>query len=134
MLEKLLPLKMNKRAKALNDIRTILKIYALREKNAEMASSGIFGYRTWWLSKDTTTYRVVNEVLGEKYKVSCYMRPDFLYNYIVLGPNIKEVELVYQHMFPSLIGANISFHLPKELLTFIHDKISEHKGKNPSRI
>ena len=134
LLQKLIPHKGNKIAKARDDVRTILTIYALREKNSENSSSGIFGYRTWWLSKDTSTYRVVNEVFKEKYKVSCYIRPDFLYNYIILGPNKDEVDNVYKIMFPSLIGANISFHLDKELLNFIHEKISEHQQKNPSRI
>lgn len=134
LLEKLAPLKRNHIAKAKNDIRIILTIYALREKNNEASDSGIFGYRTWWLSKDTTTFRVVNELFKDKYKLSCYIRPDFLYNYISLAPSIEDVDSVYQNLFPSLIGANISFHLSQDLLDFIHSRIAEHKQKTPGRI
>lgn len=134
LLEKLAPLKGHQVAKARNDIRIILTIYALREERNETASAGIFGYKTWWLSKDTTTFRVVNEVFRDKYKVSCYMRPDFLYNYIALAPTKEDVDTVYQELFPSLIGANISFHLSQDLLQYINKKIAEHKRRSPARI
>lgn len=134
LLEKLMPLKKGNKSKAKNDIRIILKIYALRERNNEAANNGGLGYRTWWLSKDTTTFRIVNEVFKSKYKISCYMRPDFLYNYISLAPTKDEVDNAYRNLFPSLIGANISFHLPPELLDYIHERIDDHKRKHPTRI
>jgi hypothetical protein len=134
LLEKLIPHKNHVKAKARNDVRIILTIYGLRELNAETASAGVWGYKTWWLSKDTTTYKVVNELFHDKYKVSCYMRPDFLYNFIALAPTKEEVNTVYQELFPSLIGANISFHLPPDLVEYVHKRISEHKKKSPARI
>jgi len=33
-----------------------------------------------------------------------------------------------------LLGVNISFHLPKEVTTYIQEKIQEHSTKNPSRM
>jgi len=132
--EKLAPFKRNITSKARSDARIILTIYALREKNNELDSTGIFGYRTWWLSKDTTTYQVVTRLFKRRYKVSCYMRPDFLYNYIALAPTKQNVEDVYRELFPSLIGANISYHLPGDLLKHIQEKIKEHKQKTPARM
>lgn len=121
-------------AKAKNDAKLILTIYAIRELKNETASSGIFGYKTWWLSKDTVTQRAVNQVFKDKFKVSCYIRPDFLYNYISFAPSKGEVEAAYQELFPSLIGVNISFHLPSELISFIHQRIGEHKVKSHPRL
>jgi hypothetical protein len=120
--------------KAKSDANLILTIYALRALNNENNGSGIFGYRTWWLSKDTLTQRAVNEAFKDKYGISCYIRPDFLYNYICLTPSRAEIDAAYENLFPSLVGVNISFHLPKEILTSIHKGIRQHKDKNRPRL
>lgn len=121
-------------AKAQSDTRLILTIYAIRDKNNETDSSGIFGFKTWWLSTDTTTQKAVNSTFGNKYKVSCYIRPDFLYNYISLAPTRAQVTAAYDKLFPSLLGVNISSHLPKEVTDYIHKVITEHKTKNTTRL
>jgi len=128
-------LRVNKSQKrAETDSKIILSIYKLREKNNESATSGIFGFKTWWLSKDSTTFRAVTDVFGDKYPVSCYIRPDFLYNYITLAPKKSEVDDMYREVFPSLLGVNLSFHLPPEVTDFVQERIAEHGTKNPSRL
>ncbi|MFN8290205.1 MAG: hypothetical protein U0U70_08115 [Chitinophagaceae bacterium] len=120
--------------RAKTDAKIILTIYGLRSKNNETANAGIFGYKTWWLSKDTTTYEAVRSVFGDKYPVSCYIRPDFLYNHIALAPKKVEVDELYKKIFPSMLGVNLSFHLPKDVLDFIQKEIHEHSMKDPVRI
>lgn len=121
--------------KAENDAKLILAIYKLREKYNETASSGIFGYKTWWLSKDTTTYRAVIEAFGEeRYPISCYIRPDFIYNYITLKPKRKEVEETYKTLFPSLLGVNISYHLSSDIAEMVQIRLQEHRDKPPARL
>lgn len=120
--------------KAETDSKIILSIYKLRERNNETASSGIFGYKTWWLSKDSTTYKAVSELFGDKYPVSCYIRPDFLYNHIALAPKKHEIDKLYKEIFPSLLGVNLSFHLPQEVTEFVQERIAEHGTKNPARL
>ena len=119
---------------ALSDARLILTIYALRRLRNESDAAGIFGFQTWWLSKDVSTQRAVIDVFKDKYKVSCYIRPDFLYNYISLSPTQSDVDAAYQELFPSLLGVNISFHLPQDVTAFIQEKAREHAGKNPARL
>ncbi len=116
------------------DSQLILTIYKLREKYNESDDLTIFGYKTWWLSKDTTTYKAVSELFGNKYPVSCYIRPEFLYNYISLAPLKSEVDDAYRELFPSLLGINISFHLPNEVTEFVQKEITEHKSKSPQRL
>lgn len=130
--EKLQELKSSKKAET--DSKIILTIYKLREKYNETATSGIFGYKTWWLSKDSTTYKAVSELFGNTYPVSCYIRPDFLYNHIALAPKKHEVDALYKEVFPSLLGVNLSFHLPLEVTTFVQERIAEHGTKNPARL
>lgn len=113
--------------KAEVDAELILSIYALREKHNESNDTGVFGFKTWWLSKDTSTFRSVKKVLDETFHISCYMRPDFLYNYIALAPKKEDVEEVYNELFPTLLGVNLSYHLPPNVATIVQKQINDHR-------
>ena len=121
-------------AKARVDAETILTIYALRERDNELGTGDIWGYRTWWLSSDVTTQRAAKVVFGDKYGNGCYMRPDFLYNYIALAPSKGEIDAAFRDLFPTLLGVNLSFHLPGDVTKLIRVFVKEHKQKNPARI
>jgi hypothetical protein len=120
--------------RARNDAEMILAVYYLRNRNGESSESGIFGYKTWWLSKDTSTYRAVLSSFGDKYPVSCYIRPDFIYNYIALKPTTDEVNEAYNELFPTMLGVNLSYHMPKEVSQAVQEKIKEFHSKPPVRI
>jgi hypothetical protein len=119
---------------AQRDAHLILTIFGLREKGNEKAVTGIFGYSTWWLSSDVVTYRAITKEFSNRYPVSCYMRPDFLYNYISLAPTRGDVDSAYAELFPSLLGVNVSYHVPSELVELVHQYIIEFYPKRPSRI
>ena len=114
------------------DAKLILHLYKLREINNETASVGIFGYKTWWLSQDINTFRSVKEVFGDKYDVSCYMRADFMYKYISLSPQKKDIDMLYRKCFPNLLGVNLSYHLPQGVSEFVSQMITEHKDTDPT--
>jgi hypothetical protein len=121
--------------KARNDAEMILAIYHLRNKHNEVSDTGIFGYKTWWLSKDTSTYRAVVKCFGpEKYPVSCYIRPDFIYNYIAFRPTESEVAESYREIFPTMLGINLSYHMPKEVSIAVQEKIKEYHSKPAIRV
>lgn len=120
-------------AKAKNDARLILTVYEIRRKNNEAGSGDIFGFRTWWLSKDTMTMRVANQVFAGRYHVTCYMRPDFLYNYISLAPTMPEIRNTFEQLFPTLLGVNLSHHLPQDVINCVHKYLKEHESKNTGR-
>ncbi len=120
--------------KARTDASLILTIFALRERNREASAQNWSGYKTWWLSSDTVTQRVVNAVFGDKYRIGCYMRPDFLYNYISLAPSATDVTDVYKQVFPNLLGVNISHNLPHEIMDTVGRFILDHKSKNLTRL
>jgi hypothetical protein len=131
LVEHLKAKKRNSKKRAEVDAKLILHIYKIREKNNETNISGIFGYKTWWLSQDINTYKSVQEVLGLKYTVSCYMRTDFIYKYISLSPRKEDIDVLYKKCFPSLLGVNLSYHIPHGISEFVSQKISEHKDTNP---
>jgi hypothetical protein len=116
------------------DARTILTVYALREKNQESGSSGIFGFRTWWLSKDTLTHQAVMKCFGKRYPTSCYIRPDFLLNYVSLAPSYDDANRVFDRMFPTLMGVTLSHHIPDEVSDIIHQAIKQHANKDLGRV
>lgn len=116
------------------DVDLILTVYGLREKDNESSSTTVFGYKTWWLSKDSLTYKDLKRKFGDKYPISCYIRPDFLYNYIALAPNKEEVDGLYEEIFPTLLGVNLSYHLPREINDYVTKVIGEHKDRNPKRV
>ena len=120
--------------KAKTDAEVILMIYKLREMNNELGAGGIFGYTTWWLSSDVKTHRSALQVFGDKYSQSCYMRPDFLYNYISLAPSLGEVNKAFAKLFPTLVGVNISYRVPEEVTETIHTYIKGHRNFSKGRV
>ncbi len=119
--------------KAQADARLILTIYALRSSRGETRSS-LDGYKTWWLSSDTSTHRAVSTLFGSKYPVSCYMRPDFLYNYVSFTPPKENIAGVYADTFPNLLGVQISNHIPPNIAAEVRNLIGEHKQKSDGRV
>jgi hypothetical protein len=120
--------------RARNDAQVMLTIHARRDMDNETGQAGIFGYKTWWLSRDVTTQKAAVDAAGSKYKRTCYMRPDFLYNYISMAPEKGEVDETFGKMFPSLIGVKLSWELPDIVDREVHDFISAHKEIQPNRM
>lgn len=118
--------------KATTDARLALTIYAIRKKNGEERST-LDGYRTWWLSSDTMTHRTISNIFKDKFPVSCYMRPDFLYNYITLIPKHEDVSRVYNKVFPNLLGIQISNHISPEIISSFREIINQHSDKLDGR-
>ncbi len=121
-------------AKAHNDAHVMLTFHALREKDNELGDTGIFGYHTWWLSSDVTTQKAAISAAGGKYTRTCYMRPDFLYNYVSFAPTKGEVEESFRNIFPTLLGVSLSWELPDVVTKEIEKFLKEHKDKPESRI
>lgn len=116
------------------DAQTILTVYALRRKYNEAGSNEGFGYKTWWLSKDTTTYKAVMNCYKNDHHVSCYLRPDFLLNFVTLSANQRQANRVFDSMFPTLVGLSISHHVTSEVCEAVNQAISNHKGLSPARV
>ncbi len=122
------------REKAATDAKLMLMIYKIRELNNELENKSPFGYKTWWLSQDIQTYRAIQTVFGERYNVNCYMRSDFLYNYIALSPRKTEIDNMFKEIFPSMMGINLSYHMPKEICSHINKSLNDHTDSSKTRI
>lgn len=120
--------------KAKTDARLMLMVYKMRELNGEGDGANVFGYKTWWLSKDIYTYQAIQKVFRNRFPVNCYMRSDFLYNYISLAPKKKEIDNMFKEIFPSMLGINLSYHLPKDVCTHINKGLNEHSERSVTRV
>ena len=112
----------------------MLMIYKQREINNEEDGKSVFGYKTWWLSKDIFTYQAIRKVFGNRFNVNCYMRSDFLYNYISLAPKRKEIDNMFKEVFPTMLGINLSYHMPKEICTHINKGLNEHSDRSQTQV
>ncbi len=120
--------------KAHTDAQVMLTIYALRERDNELGATGIFGYHTWWLSSDVTTQKAAIAATGGRYNRTCYMRPDFLYNYISFAPTKSAVQDSFRNLFPTLLGVSLSWELPNVVEKEIHDFLQAHRDQPTSRM
>lgn len=120
-------------AKARGHARLILKVHQLRARGNEDGQGGILGQKTWWLSRDSLTLVTVKEVLGKKFDVSPYLRPDFLYNYIALAPSVSSIEELFGNLFPGFLGVTLSYHVKDDMMdtvsAFIRDKASKDEAR-----
>ena len=121
------------RQQAINDAKTILMVYAKRKVDNE-DQNGAFGFRSWWLSTDTKTFAAVERSLGDKYSPSCYIRPDFLLNFITLSPKAKDIERAYDNIFPNTLGISLSRHIDEGFTKAIAECIRRHEGYRHSRM
>jgi len=80
------------------------------------------------LSNDIKTYKAVRKAFGKRFTESCYMRPDFLYNYISLAPGYDQASSAFAELCPTLFGVNISFRVPQEVSSTISVYMKEHAG------
>lgn len=131
--EKLTEMK-NSKERATTDANLMLMVYKQRELNKEEDRKSVFGYKTWWLSKDIYTYKAIQDVFDTRYSVNCYMRSDFLFNYIAMAPKKKEIDNMFKEVFPSLLGINLSYHMPKEICGHVNKALNEHTEKSPTMI
>ncbi|MBX3085916.1 MAG: hypothetical protein KF716_30045 [Anaerolineae bacterium] len=114
---------------ARNDARQLLTIYGVRELNDERGSTGIYGYKTWWLTTDTISQKSLENIAGRQreFRTSPYIRADFLYNYVTLAPTPLHVDEIFKEMFPTLLGVNISFHIPQDIRTAVQKYMKDYE-------
>lgn len=128
--EALAPLKHNQDPnRARTDAKQLLTIYQLRKDNNETSETGIFGYKTWWLTSDVTSQRAFQQIAeSQANTVTPYIRADYIYNYITLAPSKQHVDSIYRKMFPTLLGVNVSFYVPTDVAHYIRRLFSDYEA------
>ena len=78
-----------------------------------------FGYTSWWLSLDPTAFlvrKVLMDELGGRVPDSPVLSPDFLANYLAVGPMRQNVSKDAEKYLPVLLDLGVQ-EVPADLLT-----------------
>ncbi len=116
-----------------NDALMAFAVYALRRTSKESAIYDGFGYRTWWLTKETHIIQMTGELVmreGTPY----IMRPEFLLNFITLAPKAAVVREQFRALLPSTVGLQLGKHLSGEAMEELLVGVKEWAALPPERI
>ena len=106
----------------------------LQRRLSEQRSSPL-GYSTWWLTLDHAAYEMtgrVNESVGSAL-TSPVMSPDFLLNYLAVGPARSSMSKSAESMLPIMVESRMMDVYPVELVDLAEEIRRQYEGL-PERV
>jgi hypothetical protein len=100
-----------------HDVENYVGVVMRRERRGERRSA--FGFKTWWLTLDGTAFRAHRELasrLKEKPPASPAISPDFMLNYLAVGPVRARLSRRTEETLPLMLNMSILDAVPKDLL------------------
>lgn len=94
------------------------------------------GYEHWWLTLDSAAYKIYTNLKREGLlgkMDSPLMTPDFLVNYLSLGPNRQRISKENEAGLPLIVAGDILYELPNELIQ-LADQVRANNQGLPERI
>ena len=135
--ERFTPLKQHKGESAAtlarNDAMMVLSVYGKRAGLHEEHKPNPFGYRTWWLTNESSIRKMTSEMVSRK-GVGYMMTPDFIMQYVALNPNLDSVVQSYARIFPSTLGISMGANVPDDLLHDMLAKLDASAGYDEARL
>lgn len=117
---------------ARNDALLTLAVYRRRHAKGEYSKATEFGYRTWWLTTETSILRYTKDIVeqrGSRYM----MRPEFVLNFVALAPKLADVRKAYENVFPSLLGVRLANRVKEDVFRDMMTKIKAAHDLEPGR-
>ena len=111
---------------AAHDVENYVGVIMRRRNERESP----FGYTSWWLTLDPTAFAargVLKERLGARIPDSPVLSPDFLANYLAVGPIRHQVRMEAEGNMPILLDLGVQ-ELPADLLTVAGSVRQEASG------
>jgi hypothetical protein len=100
-----------------HDVENYVGVIARRRVRGERRSA--FGYKSWWLTLDGTAFRIHKELVGrlkDKPPASPAISPDFMLNYLAVGPVRARLSRKTEETLPLMLNMSILDAVPKDLL------------------
>jgi hypothetical protein len=119
---------------AFNDALMVYAVYAQRRKFNESAKYDGFGFRTWWLTKETHVLGLTGQIVREQGGVPYVMRPEFLLNFVALAPKAAEVRKSFAHLLPTTAGLQLGQHLRPEVMHQLLKDAVDWSKLTPERV
>ena len=116
-----------------NDALMVYATYAHRRANNESANYDGFGYRTWWLTKETHILNFTRQLVNKESGVPYIMRPEFLLNFIVFAAKASDARKAFSDLLPTTVGLQLGQHLKQEVMNELLDSIQKWDDLTPER-
>lgn len=100
-----------------HDVENYVGVIAKRKLRGERRSA--FGYKSWWLTLDGTAFRVHRELMSrlkDKPPASPAISPDFMLNYLAVGPVRARLSRKTEETLPLMLNMSVLDAVPKDLL------------------
>lgn len=119
---------------SLNDALMVYATYAHRRANNESANYDGFGYRTWWLTKETHVLSFTGQLVRQENGVPYVMRPEFLLNFVTLAAKASDVRKAFSDLLPTTVGLQLGQHLKQDVMNELLDSVQQWDDLTPERI
>ena len=115
-----------------HDVENYVGIVKLREVRGERRSA--YGYRSWWLTLDGTAFRVhdsLKESMEGAVPSSPAISPDFMINYLSIGPIRSKLSRRSESMLPLMLNMHALDAVPPDLIALADDLRNDLAGLQP---
>lgn len=133
--DRLMAVRMDKREElSINDALMAYAVYAQRRRSKESAMYDGFGFRTWWLTKESQILNHTGALVVKEGGVPYIMRPEFILNFITLAPKAAHVRNAFRELLPTTVGLQLGQHLKPETMHQLLSGTEEWASLSPERV
>jgi hypothetical protein len=119
---------------AYNDALMVYATYAQRRAHDESGNYDGFGYRTWWLTKETLVLSKTADVVRAEGGLPYVMRPEFVLNFVALAPKAEDARRAFARFLPTSAGLQMGQHLKPEVMHQLLEEAGEWARLTPERV
>lgn len=116
-----------------NDALLAAAVYGRRTIENETGDASEFGFRTWWLTNETSILRQTKELEASHGGARYIMRPDFLLNFFAFAPSASQVRSTYSNVFPSTLGVQLSRRMDETSFHSVMKRVREAESFDDAR-
>lgn len=117
-----------------NDALMAYATYSQRRKNNESAIYDGFGFRTWWLTKETHVLSLSRDLIASENNTPYIMRPEFILNFISISPKAADLRAMYANLLPTTAGLQLGKHLSADVMHNLLGDAAAWADTPPERI
>lgn len=117
-----------------HDVENYVGVVMRRIKRGERRSA--FGYKSWWLTLDGTAFRVHKRLeteLNEAIPASPAISPDFMINYLAIGPVRSRLSKKSEESLPLMLNMRVMDAVPPDLLV-LAEELRQDLADLPARV
>lgn len=117
-----------------NDALMVFATYAQRSIHKEVGKYDGFGFRTWWLTKETHVLSMTGELVRDQGGIPYIMRPEFILNFVALAPKAADVRKAFSDFLPTTAGLQLGRYLDDSVMHTMLGHVEEWSEMPPERV